>query len=121
MEPTCLFCDQPAGSEGLHEAATKELDKKVWKCAQDTMETALLAKLAARNMVAIETKYHNKCLCALYKRVRKALPKDGGEEDHLHGIALAENVVFMEDMCSDEDSAPIFKLTQTLQSSTRLD
>ena len=28
-ESTCLLCDQPAGSEGLHETATKQLGKKV--------------------------------------------------------------------------------------------
>jgi len=111
-EPTCLFCDQPAGFEGLHEAATKQLDKNVRKCARDLEDTALLAKLAAGDMIAIEAKYHNRCLCALYNRARKAMPKDDddAENDRLHGIAFAELVVFMEDMCSDEDSAPVFKL-----------
>ena len=28
-EPTCLLCDHSAGSEGLHETATKQLGKKV--------------------------------------------------------------------------------------------
>ena len=112
-EPICFFCDQPAGSEGLHEAATKQLDKKVRECARDTEDTALLARLAAGDMVAIEAKYHNKCLCALYNRARQALPTrdDDGEEDRLHGIAFAELVVFMEEKCGDEESAPIFKLT----------
>ena len=81
----------------------------------------MLAKLAARDTVAIEAKYHNKCLCALCNRARKVLPKDDdGEEDHLHGIAFAELVVFMEDMCSDEDSDWIQSSnSQTLQSSVR--
>ena len=39
-EPTCIFCDQAAGSEGLHEAATKQLDKKAQKCAL-TLRTLL--------------------------------------------------------------------------------
>ena len=46
-----MLCDQPAGSEGLHETAINQLGKKV-----------LLAKLAARDMIAIEAKYHNRCL-----------------------------------------------------------
>ena len=54
----------------------------------------MLAKLAVGDMVAIEAKYHNKCLCALYNRARKALPNDDdGDEDHLHGIAFTELVV----------------------------
>ena len=63
-----------------------------WESVPETLRTLLLlAKLAAGDMVAIETKYHNKCLCALYNKARKALPQDDdGEEDHLHGIVSAE-------------------------------
>jgi hypothetical protein len=52
-------------------------------------------------MIAIEAKYNNKCLCARYNRAsRQASPKDDDrEEDHLQGIAFAELVEFMEDMC----------------------
>ena len=111
-EPTCLFCDQPAGSEGLHEAATKQLDKKVRECACELQDTALLAKLAAGDIIAIEAKYHNRCLCALYNRARQASPRDNdAEEDRMHGIAFAELVVFLEDMSSDEDSAAVFRLS----------
>ena len=46
-EPPCLFCDQPAGSEGLHEAAIKQLDKNVPECACELQDTALFAKLPA--------------------------------------------------------------------------
>ena len=28
-EPTCFFCDKPAGSSGLHEASTFNIDKNV--------------------------------------------------------------------------------------------
>ena len=111
-KPTGFFCDKPAGSAGLHEAVTKQLDKKVRRCARDLEDTALLAKLAARDMIATEVKYRNTCLCALYSRARQAAPMDDAAEyDRLHGIAFAELVVFMEDMCSDEDSAAVFILT----------
>ena len=59
-------------------------------------------------MIAIEAKYHHDFLCSLYNR--------GNDGDScLHGIAFAELVAFLEDMKSDEDSAPIFKLIDITQ------
>ena len=52
----------------------------------------------------------------LYNRAR-ALDGAGQEKDceaHLHGIALAELVAFMEDL-RKEDIAPVFKLTDLTQ------
>ena len=85
-EFSCLLYDQPAGSEGLHETATKQLGKKVSGCACELQDTALLAKLAAGDMIAIESKYHNRCLCALFNRARLAPPmeNDGVEACKLH-------------------------------------
>ena len=43
----CIFYDQPAGSEGLHNASTYEIDKRVFQHVLDLQDTVLLAKLAA--------------------------------------------------------------------------
>ena len=111
-DPACLLCDQPAGSEGLHETATKQLGKKVREYACELQDTALLAKLAAGDMIAIESKYHNRCLCALYSRATLASPRDNdGVEACMHGIAFAELVAFLEDTSSGEDSAAVFRLS----------
>ena len=65
----------------------------------------MLAKLAAGDMIAIEAKYHNRCICALYNRARLASPMDNEEvEAYMHGIAFAELVVFLENASSDENS-----------------
>ena len=56
-EPICFFCNKPAGTADLHEAATKEIDKNVRRCATELGDTELLAKLAAGDMIAIEAKY----------------------------------------------------------------
>ena len=55
-------------------------------------DTVLLAKLAAGDMIAIDAKYHPKCLVSLYNRVRK-LEMSSAEstiEISAHGIAFAE-------------------------------
>ena len=58
-DPTCLFCNEPAGSTGLHKAPTYNIDTNVRRCALEVGDTALLAKLAAGDMIAIEAKYHH--------------------------------------------------------------
>ena len=77
----------------------------------DVGDTALLAKLATGEMIAIEAKYHQNCLRSLYNRVRQEAPKgNSGQESCLHGIAFGELVAFLEDTNNDEDNAPVFKL-----------
>jgi len=112
---TCFFCNEPAGSADLHKASTYNIDANVRQCAIELEDTALLAKLAAGDMIAIEAMYHKNCLALLYKRLDKARhaanESSEGDDSRLHGIAFAELVAFIEDMNSDEDSAPVFKLT----------
>ena len=92
----------PSGSEGLHETATKQLGKKGSECTCELQDTALLAKLAAGDMIAIESKYQHRCICALFNRARLAQPMDNdGVEACMHGIAFAELVVFLENASSD--------------------
>ena len=82
----------------------------------DVGDTALLAKLSTRDMIAIEAKYNQSCLRSLYNRARQEAPKgNSGQESNLHGIAFAELVAFMEDKNNDEDNAPVFKLIDIAQ------
>ncbi|KAF3854445.1 hypothetical protein F7725_022500 [Dissostichus mawsoni] len=68
--------------------------------------------LCSGDLIAIEAKYNHHCLRSLYNRARQAAPKGNeGDDSCLHGIAFAELVAYLEDMKSDEDSAPVFKLT----------
>ncbi|KAG0693362.1 hypothetical protein GWK47_027539 [Chionoecetes opilio] len=104
-----FLCNKPAGTADLHEAATKEIDKNVRRCATELGYTELLAKLFCKRHDCHRGKYHRNCLRALYNKIRPAALKDE-DADRLHGIAFAELVVFMEDMHADEDNAPVFKL-----------
>ena len=67
-------------------------------------------------MIAIEVKYHNRSLCALYNRARLASPRDNdGVEACMHGIAFAELVVFLEATSSDDDSAAVFRISDLVK------
>ena len=62
-------------------------------------------------MIAIEAKYHSKCLAALYNKARSDKQVCNESDDsHLHGIAFAELVAFMEDFHMEQNISPVFKL-----------
>ena len=85
----CIFCDERAGSAGLHNACTSDIDMKVCTCALEFNDTALVAKLSAGNIIAIEANYHHKCLVALYNQAARC-----NEETNLHWITFAELVAY---------------------------
>jgi len=111
-EATCIFCDKPAGSEGLHNAFTYDINRKVYQCALELNDTDLLAKLSPVDMIAIKAKYHTRCLAALYNRARAAISSTSGSDNHedLHGIVFAELVAYVENFNSETSIALIFKL-----------
>ena len=94
---------------------------KVRRCALQLEHRKLLAKLSAGDMIALEAKYHRNRLTTLYNKARQATEKQEKEENysHLHGIAFAELVAYMEDM-RDEESVSVFKL-KTWSPCTRKD
>ena len=67
----CFFCGQAAGDDGLHEVTTFQVDQRVRECAKLAGDSMLLAKLSSGDMVALEAKYHSKCLLALYHRTER--------------------------------------------------
>jgi hypothetical protein len=69
-------------------------------------------------MVALESKYHTKCLVGLYNRARKAKsegPKATYDERRVSGIVFAELVLYIEETRLDEETAPVFKLVDLAQ------
>ena len=93
----CFFCHLDLGSE-YHQAATLELDQRVCQAAEFLDNTTLLAQLSAGDMVAIEAKYHNRCLVSLYNRVR-AVQKPEKQckctADVISAVVLAELVNYI--------------------------
>jgi len=80
---------------------------------QSSWDTELLARLSAGDMVALESKYHDKCLVSLYNHARKQKTQEMRETDEekvLSGIAFAEVVMYIEEARLDDSTAPVFKL-----------
>ena len=68
-DASCFFCGE-SGTETLHGVATYQVDTRVRKCAAQVGDNELLARLSMGDMVALEAKYHSKCLLALYYRAK---------------------------------------------------
>ena len=76
------FCEETGD---IHEVMTLEVDEKVRKIATDLQDSALLKHIAGGDMVAIEAKYHRKCITNQTNRHRAFLRQSqdcqSGEED----------------------------------------
>ena len=110
----CFLCDTEAqAGESLHRASTLHLDVRVRHCALHLQDKALLAKLSAGDMVALDAEYHIKCLVSLYNRTREAKTcTTESDVDALNqGIAFAELVSFIEEARIDDLVIRIFKLS----------
>ena len=109
----CVFCQQVAGSAGLHDASTSNLDFKIRNCAADLNDTQLLSRLYT-DVDAIRMKYHTTCLAKIYKRaeqVRKKKSEDTQTDERcLHGIAFTELVEYIESHRDSSECAPVFKM-----------
>ena len=78
---SCFFCGE-SGIETLPGVSTYQVDTRVRKCAAQVGDNELLARLSMGDMVALEAKYHSKCLLALYYRAKttvEAEPKTDHE------------------------------------------
>ena len=119
IKNVCFFCGKPPGSNGIHEAATFQLNKHVHACTVLLEDTELLAKLSSGDMVALEAEYHTKCLVDLYNRARKAKANrcEGTDErERISRFVFAELVLYIEEVRQhDVERAPIFKLSDVAQ------
>ena len=111
-EESCIFCLQVSGK--LHQCSTMGLDQELRKMATDLQDTSLLARFSGGDLVAIEGKYHYKCLSDYKNRhrshVRASYDCSSKVEDrHLLGRAFAELVCYIES--SVVNGTYIFKLS----------
>ena len=106
------FRDKSVGSEGFHNASTHDIDRKVCRYALKLNDTALSAKFVPADMIALEVKYHSKCLAALYNRARAVTSNTSGSgiPDDLYSNAFAESVAYVVDFKSERSIIPVFKL-----------
>ena len=90
---------------GNQEASTFEVDKRVRESATIVEYTLLLGKLSMGDMVALEAKYHTRCLLALYNRAGKLKAEASQNEPQM----------YIEESRLEANTAPVFKLADLVQ------
>lgn len=76
----CIFCEKTEDVRLLHKFSTVEADRNLRDIATELKEFDLLAKISGGDLVAIEAKYHMKCLTDLRNRHRLFLRKKKNPE-----------------------------------------
>lgn len=113
-----FFCCKEDVSSQLHAASTLEVDRKVRECALLLKDGNLLAKLSTGDMIAIEAKYHTKCLTMLYNKARqhKLSSQRNTRSEHRREeeFAFAELVAYIEESL-DGDELVVFKLSDLVK------
>ena len=105
----CFFCDEYDSPSNLHSASTLDVDEKVRECAALLNERKLIAKLSVGDLIAIEAKYHVKCLVGLYNQARPfkqqpSKPADGTSVQ-LNELAFAELFAYIYECLEIEEPA----------------
>ena len=118
VKDACFFCGNPPGNSAIHEAATFQVNERVRACAVLLEDTEVLAKLSSADMVALEAKYHIKCLVDFYNWAQKAKAnrsKGTDEMEMILRIVFAELVLYIEEVRHDVESSAVFKLSDLAQ------
>jgi hypothetical protein len=116
--PLCFFCDKPEGpGDSLHDASTFRIDFRVKEAIFELQDMDLLTKVSSSDLIALEAKYHSKCLVALYNRLRTARESQSNSnvDKIAKGIALAELLQYIEDAKYDEEKAVVFRLADLVR------
>ena len=61
-----LLCDEIIPDEEIHQVQTIATDNRVRQIAQEIGDVKILGKLSEGDMIALEAKYHAKCLVFYY-------------------------------------------------------
>ncbi|KAK3912859.1 Chromosome-associated kinesin KIF4 [Frankliniella fusca] len=86
----CFLCKSVDLLENLHQCSTKEVHENISESARKVGDTELLAVLATADVIALEAKYHLKCLTKLYNKARR----HESSENKSDGGTICEGIAF---------------------------
>ena len=93
IKNNCLFCNKEDSKENLKRVMTFKLDVRVRHGAKLLNDFDLLTKIGDVDMVAMEKKNRNHCLCAFYKRVnnitKNKIQMENDNDRVFYGIVLS--------------------------------
>ena len=86
-EPAWFFCEYTTGN--LTKVETMSLDSRVRQIAEELRDTKLLAKMSGGDMVAVDARYHLRCLAAFCGREKSRKRRSNEAPHHINAEALA--------------------------------
>ena len=92
----CLFCDKGQEEGDLHLVSTFDTHSSIRLMVTELQDTALLARIVGGDLIAIEAKYHLKCLVNLKNRYRSCSRKAVLESEKEGEKKLNESRAFVE-------------------------
>ncbi|CAE1328153.1 unnamed protein product [Acanthosepion pharaonis] len=109
----CFFCEEEDIISNLQEGMTERLNEHLNQCTRTLNDGKLLAKLSGGDVVALEVKYHLRCLQKLYNAERgylnsleKAESSDPGK--YLYPVAFSELVIhIMDSKVTNTEAEPV--------------
>ena len=109
----CLFCEKSDGKEKLRNFSTLEAGENVHNMVCDLQDTELMVKTTGADLVALEAKYHLKCLVNLQHRHRSFLRAKIAENQSEERLNEARAMVELHGHIQEtiEEGEHIFKLS----------
>lgn len=114
----CLFCDKSNADGPLHQVTSFDVNSRVRNCASILQDSKLLSKLSLGDLIAVEARYHARCLVALYNRAASVEREAAAKEPKLscnESLAFAQLVEYMSELKRDSSIAPVFKLSELVK------
>lgn len=68
--PRCCFLCDETSEDGLRDVTTMNVDTNVKSCARKLQDFALLSKMGQSDLIALEARYHSRCLLSYYRKAK---------------------------------------------------
>ena len=115
QQQLCIFCDSSKGL--LHQCSTLNVDQELRTMATKMQDTNLLSRMSGGDLIAIEAKYHSKCMLQ-YKNKFKIFERNQETEESFSSVeemavearVFSELIYYIE--CALEQGTYIFKLSE---------
>jgi hypothetical protein len=111
---SCFICNQTEAAGQLHQVTSFDVDYRVRNCAHVLQDSSLLAKICNGDLIALEAKYHARCLVGLYKQADTKQKENAASEpirSCTDSLVFAQLTEYISELLSDPAIAAVFKLS----------
>ncbi|KAG7168214.1 hypothetical protein Hamer_G016856 [Homarus americanus] len=120
-DDTCLFCEQPTmRGKPLRKASPMKVYSHMKQCAQSLQDERIMTKLSQWDVIALEAKYHLKCLVAFYTRDRPSTSQKNDPTAAECNTEFAELCSYMREVLEKDACLPVVCIEKYLMTFQQL-